>query len=110
MNSDKQINDLPDVAFDLSDLFVFLWQKKGRIIMTTFFLLVLGGSYIIKLPKYYTASSTLLLGGKENGISLPSSMASFVGPDDSEMNTYMVFMRSKQFAGRVVFGVEFKKN
>lgn len=110
MSTYKQTNEVPDVAFDLSDLFIFLWQKKGRIIITTFILLVIGGSYIIKLPKYYTASSTLLLGGKEQGLSLPSSMANFAGSDDSEMNTYMEFMRSKQFAETVVLGLELQKS
>ena len=110
MNTHKLTNEMPGSAFDLSDLLVFLWQKKGRIIITTLILLVIGSSYIIKLTKYYTASSTLLLGSEKKGLSLPSSMARFAGSDDSEMNTYIEFMRSKQFAERVVLGLELDKS
>lgn len=101
---------MPEVAFDLSDLFVFLWQKKIRIIVSALILLALGGSYIVNLPKFYTASATLLLGGEEKGLSLPSSMASFAGKDDSQMKTFMEFMRSKQFAEKVVLGLELHRS
>jgi receptor protein-tyrosine kinase len=110
MNSSNPHLETQNFAFDLSDLFVFLWQKKIRIIFTAMILLLAGGYYVVKLPKFYTASSTLLLGGKEKGFSLPSSMVGFSGENDSKMATYMEFMRSKQFIKSVVLNLELQKS
>jgi succinoglycan biosynthesis transport protein ExoP len=110
MNSSNPYTENQNFAFDLSDLFVFLWQKKIRIIFTTMILLLAGGYYVVKLPKFYTASSTLLLGGKEKGFSLPSSMVGFSGGDGSKMTTYMEFMRSKRFIESVVLNLELQKS
>ncbi|MDC0603138.1 polysaccharide biosynthesis tyrosine autokinase [Aliiglaciecola sp.] len=90
------------VTFELSDIFIFLWQKKIRIVLTTMILAALAGQHILKLPKYYTAYSTLMLGGENDGLGLPSSLASFDYRDDSMMDTYIEFMRSRQYAKRVV--------
>lgn len=110
MNSQHFQTESHDYTFDLSDLLVFLWQKKIRIILTATILLVAGGYYVVKLPKFYTASSTLLLGGKEKGFSLPASMAGFTGGDDSKMTTYIEFMRSNQFVESVVLNLELQKS
>lgn len=99
-----------DVAFDVGDLFAFLWQKKFRIVFSAVLLLVAGGHYVVNLPKHYTASSTILLGGGESGLNLPASMASFAGGDDNKMDTYMEFMRSKQFIELIVNGLNLDKS
>lgn len=98
--------DNQNSAFDLSDLLIFLWQKKIRIICSALILLLVGGYYIVNLPKFYTASATLLLGSNDNGFKLPSNMSSFTGGDNSKINTYMEFMRSKQFVQNVVLDLD----
>lgn len=92
-----------DVSFELGDLFIFLWQKKFRIVITTMILAFFAAQVILSLPKYYTAYSTLLLGGKSNSLNLPSSVASFAGGvNDNAMDTFIEFMRSRQFAKDIV--------
>lgn len=98
--------DNQDVAFDLSDLIAFLWQKKFRIVITAGLLLVAAGYYVVNLPKFYTANATLLLGSGESGLNLPASISSFAGGDDNKMDTYMEFMRSKQFIETVVVSLD----
>lgn len=102
MNSHDAAPIEDTVTFELSDIFIFLWQKKIRIVLTTMILAALAGQHILKLPKYYTAYSTLMLGGENDGLGLPSSLASFDYRDDSMMDTYIEFMRSRQYAKRVV--------
>lgn len=106
MTTDGVTANQQQVAFDLGDLFAFLWQKKIRLVLTALTLTAVGGYYIIHMPKFYTASSTLLLGSSDNTISLPSSVAGFAGGGDSQMDTYIEFMRSRQFVEKVVLDME----
>ncbi len=102
MNSVQTTPIEDDVTFELGDLFIFLWQKKFRILLTTAVLGFFASQFILTLPKYYTAYSTLLLGGKSGSMSLPSSVASLTGNSDNSMDTFIEFMRSRQFAMEVV--------
>ena len=110
MPNTEKYTDKQEVGFDLGDLIAFLWQKKIRIIVTASAILFAGGFYIVNLPKYYTASSTLLLGSGESTLNLPSSVAGFANPGDSKMDTYMEFIRSRQFIESVVIelGLQFQ--
>jgi succinoglycan biosynthesis transport protein ExoP len=102
MDSPNLIQSGTDAAFDLGDLFTFLWQKKLRIVFTALIIFSITAYYVTKLPKMYSASSTLMLGGGGNKFSLPTSVASLTGQSDSKMDTYMEFIRSRQFMQIVV--------
>jgi receptor protein-tyrosine kinase len=91
-----------ETAFDLAELFSFLWQKKFRIIFFTGLIAVTGAYYIQNLPKIYTASSTILLGDGQQNFSLSSAVADFGGGADAKIDTYIEFFRSRQFIGSVV--------
>lgn len=110
MNIQHSVQENQDVAFDLGDLFSFLWQKKFRIVISAAAMLVAAGYYVVNLPKFYTAHSTVLLGSGESGLNLPASIASFGGGDDNKMDTFMEFMRSKQFIEIVVMELELYKS
>lgn len=102
MNSPNLLQSPTDDAFDLGDLFTFLWQKKLRIVFTALIIFSISAYYVTRLPKMYSASSTLMLGGGSNKFSLPTSVASLTGQSDSKMDTYMEFIRSRQFMQIVV--------
>ncbi|MFT4937777.1 MAG: succinoglycan biosynthesis transport protein ExoP [Paraglaciecola sp.] len=88
-------------AFDLAELFSFLWHKKFRIVFFTGLIVLAGAYYIFNLPKIYTASSTILLGDGEQNFRLSSGIPDF-GGGDAKIDTYIEFFRSRQFIGNVV--------
>lgn len=96
-------------SFELSDLLVFLWQHKFRIVITAALMIAIGVYYILQLPKAYTASSTLLLNTGENQFALPSGIADLAGQDNSQLGTFMEFLRSRQFARELVVHLELDK-
>jgi len=102
-------------GFDLNDLFSFLWQKKIRIILSIGLLTVLGTSYVKKMPKIYSASSTILLSQKSDSFSINTSFSALAGNASNEIDTFIELMRSRQFALKIVEElklherVEFKK-
>jgi receptor protein-tyrosine kinase len=89
-------------GFDLSDLFSFLWHKKIRIILTISLLTVLGTSYVKKMPKIYSASSTILLSQKSDSFSINTSFSALSGNASNEIDTFIELMRSRQFALKIV--------
>jgi receptor protein-tyrosine kinase len=89
-------------SFDLAELLAFFWFKKFRIAFVTLVITVAGAYHIYNLPKIYTASSTILLGDGEQGFSLSASVANFGGYGDTKIDTYLEFIRSRQFIGQVV--------
>jgi receptor protein-tyrosine kinase len=102
MKEDESIQSHTDSAFDLAELLSFLWLKKYRIV---FFTILIGGAgayHIFNLPKIYTANSTILLGDGEQGFSLSSAMGNFGNDSYAKIDTYMEFIRSRQFIGQVV--------
>jgi succinoglycan biosynthesis transport protein ExoP len=102
MDNSRDSNRKQEISFDLMDLLGFIWQKKYRIILLAAVLSIAGAYYVLHLPKIYVSQSTLLLSGKDNGFSLPTSMSSFAGNDDSQLDTYIEFMRSRQFVRQVI--------
>lgn len=91
-----------DSAFDIAELFSFFWLKKFRIIFVILLISCAGAYHIFNLPKIYTASSTILLGDGEQGFSLSSAVSNFAGDGDAKIDTYLEFIRSRQFIGQVV--------
>lgn len=89
-------------GFNLSDLFSFLWQKKIRIVFTASLIFVLGAYYVVNQPKVYVAHSTLLLGGSENRFGIQSNLNNFGSSDAVKMDTYIEFIRSRQFIQSIV--------
>jgi polysaccharide biosynthesis transport protein len=102
MQSQNSTQSSTDTAFDLGDLFTFLWQKKLRIVIAAIAIFSITAYYVTKLPKMYSASSTLMLGAGGNKFSLPTSVASLTGQSDSKMDTYIEFIKSRQFTEIVV--------
>jgi receptor protein-tyrosine kinase len=88
-------------GLDLADLFVFLWQKKFRIIFMSAILISLGSYYVLQQPKVYRATSILLIGEESQSIAL-SSMAALSGNSTSKMDTHIEFIKSRQFIRSVV--------
>ena len=102
MKTGEYYQSQEETAFDLVELFSFLWQKKFRIVFFTGLIVVTGAYYIFNLPKIYTASSTVLLGDGKQNFSLSSAVADFGGGADAKIDTYIEFFRSRQFIGNVV--------
>lgn len=102
MKTDEPIQSHSEPAFDLAELLSFLWLKKFRIVFSTMLIAFAGAYHIFNLPKIYTASSTILLGDGEQGFSLSSTMANFGNDGDAKFDTYLEFIRSRQFIGQVV--------
>ncbi|KXI27594.1 hypothetical protein AX660_00880 [Paraglaciecola hydrolytica] len=90
------------MTFELADLFSFLWKKKFRLIFTSALIIVATGYYVSKLPKVYSASSTILLGKGEQSLGLPSALSNFSRGSNSETDTYLEFIRSRQFLKGIV--------
>jgi polysaccharide biosynthesis transport protein len=91
-----------EISFDIADLFAFLWQQKFRLIFTSAIIVVAAGYYISTLPKIYSATSTLLLGSGESSFAMPGALSSFSGGGRSKMDTYLEFIRTRQFLGNIV--------
>ncbi|MGS2722084.1 GumC family protein [Paraglaciecola aestuariivivens] len=92
----------PDTTFDLAELLYFLWSKKFRIAFLTILIAMAGAYHIFSLPKIYTASSTILLGDGEQSFGLGGVVPNFGNDGDVKIDTYMEFIRSRQFIGQVV--------
>ena len=93
-------------AFDLADLLGFLWQKKFRIIFSIAVLTALGTSYVNKMPKIYSASSTLLFSQKNETFSVGASFSALANGANSKMDTFVELIRSRQFALKIVEELE----
>jgi succinoglycan biosynthesis transport protein ExoP len=102
MADKKPTQSVNEITFELADLFSFLWKKKFRLMFTSALIIVATGYYIFKLPKIYSASSTILLGSGEQNMGLPSALSSFSQGNNSETDTYLEFIRSRQFLKGVV--------
>lgn len=101
MVSGDKIQSSKEETFDLTDLLLFLWQKKIRIVITASLLITLGMYYVLQQPKEYKATSLLLLGEGSPNLSL-STMAALSGGSDGKMDTHIEFIKSKQFILSVV--------
>lgn len=95
-----------EVSFELADLVGFLWQKKGRIVLSSAAIIFVGIYYISGLPLIYSASSRIVLGDNEPSFSLPSVASNFGYGGESILDTYIEFIRSRQFIGGVVDDLE----
>jgi succinoglycan biosynthesis transport protein ExoP len=89
-------------GFDLADLFGFLWQKKIRIIVTICILTFLGTSYVQKMPKIYSASSTLLFSQESDTFSIGNSFSALTNNGNNKIDTFIELIRSRQFAQKIV--------
>jgi receptor protein-tyrosine kinase len=95
-----------EVSFDLADLVGFLWQTKGRIVLSSAAIIFAGIYYISGLPLIYSASSRIVLGDNEPSFSLPSVGSDFGYGGETILDTYIEFIRSRQFIGGVVDEME----
>ena len=102
MNHAEYPKEVEDPVFEIADLFSFLWQKKLRIIITILVICGVGFYYITKLPKIYRASATILLDTNSQNFSLPDPVATFSSSGDTQLETYMEFLRSRQFIEKIV--------
>ena len=99
-NTSPQMQTEP--LFDIGDLLLIIWNKKFRIIITAGLITSLLVYYILQMPRIYSAKTTLLLGGSSGEFSLPQGLASLASKGDSKLDTYLQYMRSRQFAEQVV--------
>ena len=100
VNANSQVQHEP--LFDIGDLLVLIWNNKLRIILTASTIAAVLGYYVMQMPKVYSAKTTLLLGESSAEMSLPQRLATFAAAGDSKLDTYLQYMRSRQFAERVV--------
>lgn len=87
-------------GFELASLFGFLWQKKWRIIFSVILLTSLSYLYIKSKPKIYSASSTILL--NENVNYQSGGNDSFGSKTGERLDTFIEFIRSRQFTQQVI--------
>jgi len=97
-----------ETSFELGDLFIFIWQKKFRILLLALSIIVYAGFFVMQLPKVYIAHSTLLL-SDSSGIQLPSMSILGKSSNNSKMDTYIEFIRSRQFIKIIVAKLELTK-
>lgn len=98
-----------ETSFDLGDLFAFIWLKKFRIVLLAASIIVYAGFFVTQLPKVYIAHSTLLLSDSNaSGIQMPS-MAFLGKGNNNKMDTYIEFIRSRQFVRIIVTQLNLQK-
>ncbi len=102
MENNREFTIKQERSLDIFDILTFFWRKKYRIIITAALMASLGAYYVLHLPKMYVASSILLLSAKDSGLTLPTSLSSITSGEDSRQDTYIEFMRSRQFVQTVV--------
>jgi receptor protein-tyrosine kinase len=90
------------VSFGLADLVSFIWRQKIRIVLSSTAIVFAGIYYISGLPLIYSASSRIVLGDDEPSFSLPSMVSDFGYGGETILDTYIEFIRSRQFIGGVV--------
>tara|TARA_R110001583_G_scaffold49426_1_gene154786 strand:- start:89 stop:2221 length:2133 start_codon:yes stop_codon:yes gene_type:complete len=102
MENSREFTLKHEASLDIFDILSFFWRKKFRIVITAALMASLGAYYVIHLPKIYVANSILLLSAKDSGLTLPSSLSAITSGDDNRLDTYIEFMRSRQFVQTVV--------
>lgn len=102
MHEKKTLQSSSEVIFELADLFSFLWKKKFRLIISSGLIIAVCAYYLSTLPKIYSASATILLGSGEQSMGLPSALSSFSQGSNSKTDTYLEFIRSRQFIRGIV--------
>jgi receptor protein-tyrosine kinase len=99
----QQINKQSKAAsFDLAQLFTFLWRNKIKIVLTICVLVSLCFYKITTLPRYYKASSTILLDTNSKNLSLPDPVSTLTGSSDTQLDTYIEYMYSRVFLSDIV--------
>jgi succinoglycan biosynthesis transport protein ExoP len=96
------ISPSPQGSFDLTDLLAFLWQKKWRMIITIVILTSMGSYYVKKLPKIYSATSTILLDEKSDTLTLTGNFGTVSQKESDKLDTFIEFIRSRQFSAKIV--------
>ncbi|WP_395341634.1 polysaccharide biosynthesis tyrosine autokinase [Ningiella sp. W23] len=101
--------DFQPSPFSLADLISFLWHKKFQLLLSTLLMILLGSYFILNIPKTYIATATLLLEESDNKFTLQADLLSPARKED-KMDTHIEFLRSHQFAKKVVtdLGLEYK--
>jgi receptor protein-tyrosine kinase len=102
METNQRHQSATEVSFDLTDLVGFLWQQKIRIVLSSTAIIFAGIYYISGLPLIYSASSRIVLGDNEPSFSLPSVVSDFGYGGEAILDTYIEFIRSRQFIKGVV--------
>ncbi|MBT0587787.1 GumC family protein [Alteromonas oceanisediminis] len=90
------------LSFDLSDLLIFLWQKKVRIIVLAGLMTLVGAYYVVNLPRIYSAESTLMLSQRDNQLTFPIVANNYQSNSAKKMETHIQFMKSRQFAIQLI--------
>jgi polysaccharide biosynthesis transport protein len=99
-----------ETSFDLGDLLGFIWQKIIRIALLTLSIIVIAGFFVMQLPKIYLASSTLLLSDSSgSGMQMPSMALLAKGSTNNKMDTYIEFIRSRQFISQIIIDLDLLK-
>ncbi|WP_229163131.1 GumC family protein [Fluctibacter halophilus] len=99
-------NFAQEVTLDMAALLSIMWQKKFRIVFLTAAIFAVGSLHILQLPKVYVATSTIMLGDSGQNLSLPTSVSALTGKSDGKLDTYLEFIRSRQFLLNVVRELE----
>ncbi|WP_100644213.1 GumC family protein [Alteromonas facilis] len=102
MDTSSKHSAAHEPLFDIGDLLLLVWNKKYRIVFTAGLIAAVIGYYVLQLPRIYIATTTLQLGNSSSDLSLPQGFAGFASGGDSKLDTYLQYMRSRQFAERVV--------
>jgi succinoglycan biosynthesis transport protein ExoP len=102
METNQRHKSATEVSFDLTDLVGFLWQQKIRIVLSSAAIIFAGIYYISGLPLIYSASSRIVLGDDEPSFSLPSVVSGLRYSGETILDTYIEYIRSRQFIGGVV--------
>ncbi|WP_199609805.1 GumC family protein [Flocculibacter collagenilyticus] len=97
-------NQSDEIALD--ELLVFLWERKFRIILLSLLMTLLGAAVILKMPKVYQASATIMLGSSGDNLSVVENVLSLKSNKSDEMDTTLAFLRSRSFIETLVVGQE----
>ncbi|WP_051275668.1 GumC family protein [Aestuariibacter salexigens] len=101
-SSDTIRQSLDNSAYDVADLLAFFWQKKFRIIFMAAVITIAGVYHIFSLPKIYSASAVVMLSQEGQSFRLGQAFSGFGGIEDTQFDTYVEFIRSRQFLGDIV--------
>lgn len=107
------VHSLPSVSQNIDDdeldlgevIDLFLrrkWQIFAAILLTT----LLGIYYVQQLPSLYPAESKLILDSEESNVAGLDSLVTGISDDDTEMNSQIEVIKSRELLGQVVDKLE----
>ena len=95
---------------DLRDLFRTFWRRKGLIVGTMLFLMVLATIILFQLTPLYTGQTYILIQPRDSNVVDLEAVLAGLGSDKETIQSEIEVIRSRQLIGKLVDKLRFERN